>query len=72
MAWFLPDKTRLRAGVHPHDWDGSPLVLHPGVSTLRRVEPIWRQLRVLGNGTKSPEVVAVRTVELFAGWVGLV
>lgn len=72
MAWFLPDKTRLRAGVHPHDWDGSPLVLHPGVSTLRRVEPIWRQLSVLGNGTKSPEVVAVRTVELFAGWVGLV
>ncbi len=65
MSWFLPDKERVRAGVHPHEWDGSPLVLHPGLTVLRTIEPLWRQISVLHSGAHPPETVAIRTVELF-------
>ncbi|MGD7708140.1 helix-turn-helix transcriptional regulator [Microlunatus sp. Y2014] len=72
MAWFLPDATRVRPGLHPHDWDGGPMVLVPGLSTLRRVEPLWRQMSVLGHGANTPEMAAVRTVELLAHWMSIV
>lgn len=66
MSWFLPKKERVLAGAHPHDWDGSPLVLEAGIAMLRQIEPLWRQLSVLRDGSGSPETVAVRAVELFA------
>ncbi|MDN6659343.1 MAG: AraC family transcriptional regulator, partial [Acidipropionibacterium jensenii] len=72
MAWFLPEATRVRSGLHPHEWDGGPLVLVPGLPTLRRVEPLWRQMSVLGRGADTPEMVAIRTVELLAQWMGIV
>lgn len=72
MAWFLPDRTRVQEGIHPHEWDGSPMILTPGLSTLQRIEPLWRQMSVLNDGTHSPEGVAVRTVELLARWVSVV
>ena len=72
MGWLLPDKTRVQPGIHPHDWDGDPLLLNPGVSTLRLVEPLWRQMSVLYDGSYPPEVAAARAVELFARWVGIV
>ncbi len=72
MGWLLPDRTRVQRGFHPDDWDGSPLLLSPGVSTLRLVEPLWRQMSVLHDGTHAPEVAAARTIELFARWVGIV
>lgn len=72
MAWFLPDKTRLRPGVHPHEWDGSPMVLTPGLTMLRQAEPIWRRLATVNDGTQPPEVVAVRKAEYFSQWVGTV
>jgi AraC-like DNA-binding protein len=72
MARFLPDPERVRAGLHPGDWDGRPIVMSPGLPVLHRVEPIWRQLSVLRDGDLPPEVVAVRSIELFARWVGVV
>jgi hypothetical protein len=68
MARFLPDPDRVRAGLHPRDWDGRPIVMSPGLPVLHRVEPIWRQLSVLRDGDLAPEVVAVRSIELFARW----
>lgn len=72
MAWFLPDRSRLHNGLHPHEWDGNPMILAPGIATLRRVEPLWRQMSILHDDTHSPETVAVCTVELLARWVGIV
>ncbi|MDQ4113831.1 MAG: AraC family transcriptional regulator [Actinomycetota bacterium] len=72
MAWFLPSKERVRFGVHPHNWDGSPSLLHPGLATLHCLEPIWRQMSVMHDGTNPPESVAVRTVELLAKWMRVV
>jgi AraC-like DNA-binding protein len=66
MGWFLPDKRRVRAGVHPHEWSGDPLVLHPGIAVLSKIEPLWRQISVLHSAANPPETIAVRTVELFA------
>ena len=48
------------------DWDGAPRVLHLGLSALRALEPIWRQMSLLRDEATPPEIVAVRTVELFA------
>lgn len=72
MAWFMPDKKRILAGFHPHDWDGGPIVLTSGVPTFRQLEPIWRQMSILRDGSYAPEVAAIRTIELFARWVGFV
>ena len=72
MAWLLPVKDRVRSGVHPHEWDGRPLVLHPGMAALRRVEPLWRTLELIHEGTVCPETVAVRTIEILARWVSVV
>lgn len=72
MSWFLPDRRRVESGVHPHEWDGAPILLRPGVTMLRTVEPLWRQLRMLHDGALPPETTAVRTVELFTRAVEVV
>lgn len=71
MSWFLPDKGRVRPGVHPYEWDGSPLVLEPGMMTLRRLEPLWRQLSIVSDRGVEPERAAARAVALFARAVEL-
>lgn len=65
MRWILPDIHRVRPGVHPDAWDGTALVLNPGIELLRRVEPMWRQVSVIDD-TRSPEVAATRLIALFA------
>lgn len=72
MAWFLPVKQRVRPGVHPEDWDGTPLVFHVGKARLGALEPIWRQLSLLYDGRQPLELVAARTIELLAQWVAAV
>lgn len=72
MAWFLPDERRVHPGVHPHQWDGGVIVIDPGTVALRQIEPLWRQMSVLHADTQEPELVAARTVELFARWIGIV
>lgn len=72
MAWCLPDVRRVQPRFHPTDWDGEPLVLRHGMSTLRRAEPAWRQLSVLRSSNASIEGTAVRTIELFARWIGVI
>lgn len=72
MALLLPDRKRVRPGVHPKDWDGAPLLLMPGISRLQLLAPLWRQMSILRDGSDVPEVATARTVELFARWVGLV
>lgn len=71
MGWFLPDKTRVRPGIHPQEWDGGPIFLAPGVALVRKLEPLWRRMSILHDGGLPPEVVAVRTIEMFSQWVGL-
>lgn len=72
MSWFLPDPRRVRTGVHPSDWDGGPLVVEAGLSVMREIEPLWRRMSLLGDSTLPREVIAARSVELLARWVGRV
>lgn len=72
MRWLLRPRQRVRRGVHPDDWDGNSLVLTPGIDSLRRLEPIWRQLSMLPDTCSSPEEMSIRTIELLARWVGVV
>jgi AraC-like DNA-binding protein len=72
MGWFLPVKQRVRPGVHPEDWDGTPLVFHLGKARLSALEPIWRQLSLLPDYRLPLELVTARTIELLAQWVGAV
>ncbi|WP_082071944.1 helix-turn-helix domain-containing protein [Microbacterium azadirachtae] len=65
MRWVLADTTRVRPGVHPDAWDGSALVLHPGVDILHRIEPLWRQISLV-NETAPPEVATTRLISLFS------
>ncbi|SDL38488.1 AraC-type DNA-binding protein [Microbacterium azadirachtae] len=68
MAWFLPARNRVRAGLHPDDWDGNPLVFTFAMPTVRRLEPVWRQLSVMRDAASPPEARAARTTELLAKW----
>lgn len=43
MSWFLPDERRVHSGLHPREWDGGPIIVHPGIQLLRQVEPLWRR-----------------------------
>jgi AraC-like DNA-binding protein len=72
MALLLPDRTRVQRGIHPHEWDGAPLSLTPGIARLQRLEPVWRQMSILRDDAHVPEVAAARAVELLARWVGIV
>lgn len=69
MECFLPIKQRLVPGLHPDDWDGTPLVLHVGEERLHALEPIWRQLSLLDTNRQPLELVTARTIELVARWV---
>ena len=69
MSWFLPHRERVHSGLHPCEWDGTAIVLTPGTAALRKVEPLWRQMSILNDGTHAPEVAAIHTIELFARWV---
>lgn len=64
MSWVLPDATRVLPRVHPDSWDGTALVLWPGLDVLRRSEPLWRQISVVDQ-TAVPELTATRLIALF-------
>lgn len=64
-SWLLPPAERVRAGMHPTVWDGSALVLHPGIAVLNEVEPLWRQMSLLTQAGAS-DLLASRLVGLFA------
>lgn len=68
MSWFLPDRNRVRAGLHPSDWFGEPVVIDIGDKAMRNLEPIWRELSSLHDRSLSPERISTRTVELLARW----
>ncbi|MFT3889021.1 MAG: AraC family transcriptional regulator [Arachnia sp.] len=72
MCWSLPGRARLQAGVHPAEWDGGPLVLHPGLGLLGTMEPLWRQMNVLHENRPVSDAAAVRTLQLFARMTELV
>ncbi|WP_347125381.1 AraC family transcriptional regulator [Microbacterium sp. SY138] len=72
LALLLPDRTRVQRGFHPHEWNGGPLSLSPGVARLQRLEPLWQQMRLLPGRAHLPEVAAARNVELFARWMSIV
>lgn len=65
MSWLLPRRDRVQPGLHPREWDGSPLVLRPGTDTLRRMEPLFRKISVAGDGRLPAELSAARTITLF-------
>ena len=71
IAWLLPDISRVRAGVHPLEWDGSALVLEPGIGVLRGTERLWRKVTAVGDAGMIPELAAARIVSLFAQVVEL-
>lgn len=66
MAWILLDKARLRPGVHPDEWDGSALVLRPGLAALRAMEPLWRQISVIDGAALGPERAVLQAQTLFS------
>lgn len=71
MSWALPIRERVIRGIHPLDWTGAPVTLYPGIQYLRRIEPIWRQMSVLGGLKRPPEFTAARSVALFSRAVEL-
>ncbi|GAB3613956.1 hypothetical protein GCM10027415_22960 [Humibacter ginsengisoli] len=64
MNWLLPNPDRVQPGVHPSEWTGGPLLLRPGMAVLLRVEPLFRQVSVLRDGSVEPEVATVRALAL--------
>jgi|1115.fasta_scaffold01543_11 AraC family transcriptional regulator len=65
MRWVLADASRARPGVHPDAWDGSALLMQPGLDILHRIEPLWRQISLV-NETAPPEVATTRLISLFS------
>lgn len=72
MAWFLPDRSRVQAGLHPDEWDGRAIVITPGLLAFQQAEPLWRQMSLLQDSIRTPETVAAQTIELFARWIDIV
>ncbi len=72
MEWFLPDRSRVIEGLHPHEWDGRPVRVRAGVEVFDLAEPIWREISILPELVSSPEALSIRSVELLARWVGIV
>lgn len=64
MRWILADPDRVRPGVHPDSWDGSAIILRPGLATLRRNEPFWRQISVMDQADTT-ELTTTRLIALF-------
>lgn len=70
MRWILPDPSRVHPRVHPDSWDGSALVLRPGLTTLRRNEPVWRQISVI-DYSGTTELITSRLIALFTQTIEL-
>lgn len=64
MRWILADSTRIPPGVHPDAWDGSAIVLRPGLTVLHRIEPLWRQISVMEQA-ETTELTTTRLIALF-------
>lgn len=64
MRWILADSSRVRPGVHPDSWDGSAIILRPGLEMLRRNEPLWRQISVMDQA-ETTELTTTRLIALF-------
>jgi len=64
MRWILADSTHVRPGIHPDSWDGSAIIMRPGLHMFRRNEPIWRQISVVGHA-EAPELTTTRLIALF-------
>lgn len=58
-GWALPPAERLRPGTHPSEWDGSMRVHHPGLETLRRIDPLVRQMSLAGESGDQDTARAV-------------
>lgn len=69
MTWFLPDRKRVKTGLHPDEWEGGAVLNSPGLNVMRQVEPVWRQMSLLHDSGQTPEDISVQTVELFARWM---
>jgi AraC family transcriptional regulator len=54
MAWFLPDVRRIRAVLHPHQWDGGALVHNAGARTLNPSAPYLTSLLCCAAGDRWP------------------
>ncbi|MBN9178772.1 MAG: helix-turn-helix transcriptional regulator [Microbacterium sp.] len=65
MSWVLLDARRVVRGAHPDEWDGSALVLTPGIEALQCCEPLWRQISLMDQ-TTTPELTATRMIRLFS------
>lgn len=64
MRWILADSSRIRPGVHPDNWNGSAIIARPGLTVLRRVEPLWRQISVMKHA-ETTELTTTRLIALF-------
>lgn len=64
-TWLLPPAERVRTGMHPTVWDGTALVLHPGIEVLRELEPLIRQMSLTAR-QHPPDLVASRLMRLLA------
>lgn len=64
MRWVLRDSSPLRPGVHPDSWDGSAITVRPGMTILRRQEPLWRQISVMDQA-ETTAVMTTRLIGLF-------
>jgi AraC-like DNA-binding protein len=58
------DERRTRPGIHPDLWDGTALILNPGMKLLNQVEPYWRQMA--RHYEAQPELAAARAIRLFS------
>lgn len=65
MSWILLDARRVVRGAHPDEWDGSALVLTPGIEALQCCEPLWRQISLMDQ-TTTPELTATHMIRLFS------
>lgn len=69
ISWVLPEPPRAVSRVHPNVWDGSPLMLNPGVAQLRRFEPVWRQISIAQSDLRPVEAAIARSLVLFGQWI---
>lgn len=64
FGWILTDPSRVRPGVHPDSWDGSAIVLRPGIEVFQLIEPVWRRISVV-DYTDRTELGTSRMLALF-------
>lgn len=71
MQWALPDAKQVRHGIHPAEWDGSPVFTKLDEITIERVDALLRRMSVLRFGRHTSWGPA-RLVSLFAQLVEVV